>query len=160
MREIIIDIATQTLVLLENNKELHRYPISSGANGVGEEMNSEKTPRGRHMIRTKIGEGADVGTIFSGRRSTGEIYQPSMIEKYPNRDWILTRILWLSGLEVEKNRLGNVDTMRRYIYIHGSPDEVPMGTPGSRGCVRMHNHDVIELFDRVSEGCLVFIRGQ
>ena len=121
-------------------------------------MSSKKTPRGKHIIRAKIGDAATPGTVFVGRRATGEIYKPKMMMEYPERDWILTRILWLSGLEVGKNRLGNVDTMRRYIYIHGAPDDAPMGTPGSHGCIRMRNSDVIALFDRVSVGCPVFIR--
>ena len=151
--KIIVDIPTQTLTLFENNKELRSYLISTGIKGVGEEIHSEKTPRGKHIIRAKIGAGAPVGSIFVGRRSIGELYQPGMKEQHPDRDWILTRILWLSGLEVGMNRLSSVDTMRRYIYIHGSPDEIPMGKPGSKGCVRMRNSDVVELFDLVSVGC-------
>jgi len=157
MKEIIVNIATQTLTLQEGNKILGQYLISTGANGVGEEKDSEKTPRGKHIIRAKIGYGAAVGTIFRGRRPTGEIYQSGMQTQYPNRDWILTRILWLSGKEPGKNRLGDFDTMRRYIYIHGSPDETPMGKPGSRGCIRMHNTDLISLFTMVTVGTPVLI---
>jgi L,D-transpeptidase YbiS len=159
MKEIIVNIATQMLTLQEGDKILRQHLISTGANGAGEEKDSEKTPRGKHIIRAKIGEGAAVGTIFRGRRPTGEIYQNGMQAQYPSRDWILTRILWLSGLEPGKNRLGDVDTMHRYIYIHGSPDETSMGKPGSRGCIRMHNTDLISLFTTVTVGTPVLIVG-
>jgi lipoprotein-anchoring transpeptidase ErfK/SrfK len=96
--------------------------------------------------------------VFVGRRPTGELFGDELQARHPGRDWILTRILWLSGLEPGRNRLGNVDTMRRYIYIHGSPDAARMGTPGSHGCIRMHNADVIDLFDRVPAGTRVLIR--
>jgi len=105
--------------------------------GAGELSGSYCTPRGRHIIRAKIGTGQPVNTVFVGRRPTGEVYSIELLDKYPNRDWILTRILWLSGCEVGFNRLGKVDTMRRYIYIHGSPDSVDMGKPASIGCIRM-----------------------
>ena len=119
---------------------------------MGEEKGSGKTPRGLHLIRAKIGTHCPMNTVFVGRRPTGEIYTPKFREQYPNRDWILTRILWLSGLEIGKNRLGYVDTMQRYIYIHGTPDEIEMGVPGSKGCIRMRNFDVVELFDWVRVG--------
>lgn len=147
----------QTLSLMNNGTLLKRYVVSTAANGVGEEKDSEKTPRGYHIIRAKIGAGAPINSVFIGRRPTGEIYKSGMKSEHPNRDWILTRILWLSGLEVGKNRLGNVDTMQRYIYIHGTPDEVTLGYPGSRGCIRMNNKELIELFDLVSVGCKVAI---
>ncbi len=155
---IIVDIPTQILTVFENNKELRSYLISTGIRGVGEEINSEKTPRGKHIIRAKVGVEAAVGSIFVGRRATGEIYQPAMKGENPDCDWILTRILWLSGLEVGMNRLDSVDTMQRYIYIHGSPDETSMGKPSSKGCIRMHNAGVIELFDLVSVGCPVLMQ--
>jgi len=136
---------------------LHRYPISTARNGTGQKNGSQCTPLGRHIVRVRIGAGAAENTIFVGRRPTGERYTPELAAKYPGRDWILTRILWLSGCEVGFNRLGDVDTMRRYIYIHGSPDSVPMGVPGSHGCIRMRNADVIELFDRVPVGIPVEI---
>lgn len=155
--KIHIDISRQTLSVLESEKEIKRYLISTATNGSGEEKDSEKTPRGTHIIRAKIGENAPVNTVFISRRPTGEIYQLGMSEKHPERDWILTRILWLSGLEVGKNRLGNVDTMQRYIYIHGAPDEVEMGKPGSHGCIRMNNDDLIALYNQVPVGCIVEI---
>ena len=115
------------------------------------------TPLGAHIIRAKIGAGLQENTVFVARRPTGEIYTPELSAQFPNRDWILTRILWLSGCEVGFNRLGDVDTMRRYIYIHGSPDSVHMGEPGSIGCIRMRNADIVELFDLVPAGTPVNI---
>jgi hypothetical protein len=137
--------------------EIGRYRVSTSKNGAGEANGSFCTPRGRHVIRAKIGAGVPVGTVFAERRPTGELYSPELAGKSQRRDWILTRILWLSGREVGYNRLGNVDTMRRCIYIHGTPDHVELGKPGSIGCIRMRNADIIELFDRVSPGTEVLI---
>ncbi|MCJ7837941.1 MAG: L,D-transpeptidase, partial [Burkholderiales bacterium] len=136
---------------------LHGYTVSTSRNGAGELKDSYCTPRGRHIIRAKIGAGVAENTIFIGRRPRGEIYTPALGERHPGRDWILTRILWLSGCEPGFNRLGQVDTMRRYIYIHGSPDHAQMGSPGSIGCIRMHNRDIIELFEEVAPGTPVDI---
>src|SRR3990167_4235758 len=147
MTTLEIQIAEQKILIFKNNKYFNSYLISTAKKGVGETHGSEQTPRGAHIVRAKIGKGHAANTVFVGRRPTGEIYHPSLRQSYPERDWILTRIFWLSGLEVGKNRLGKVDTMRRYIYIHGSPDDVAMGQPGSKGCIRMHNKDIIELFD-------------
>lgn len=147
---IKINLATQTLQVFENNKLQKEYSISTAKNGAGEISGSEKTPRGWHIIRAKIGGDAPVNSVFVGRRPTGEIFTPELRQSYPNRDWILTRIMWLSGLEVGKNRLGQVDSMRRYIYIHGTPDDVPMGMPGSRGCIRVRNNELIKLFNEIS----------
>ena len=144
-------------LLADDGKELEHYPVSTSRNGAGEREGSFQTPRGEHIVRAKIGSGQPLNTVFRGRRPTGEIWTPELGERFPGRDWILTRILWLSGREVGKNRLGDVDTMRRYIYIHGSPDTVPMGTPGSIGCIRMRNADIIELFERVPTGTSVRI---
>lgn len=149
MISIQVSILKQKLAIYEYNQLVKTYIISTAKNGSGELFGSEQTPRGWHIIRAKIGTGCAINTVFKGRRPTGEIYIPELKKMYPDRDWILTRILWLSGLEIGKNRLGNVDTMRRYIYIHGVPDEVAMGIPGSKGCIRMHNQDLIELFDYV-----------
>jgi len=146
---IHIDLARQQLALLEDDAVLERYAVSTAARGPGEQKGSLCTPRGRHLVRAKVGDGAPLNTVFVGRRPTGEVYSPALAERFPGRDWILTRILWLSGCEPGHNRLGNVDTMRRYIYIHGSPDSVPMGQPGSIGCVRMRNADIIRLYDLV-----------
>jgi L,D-transpeptidase YbiS len=155
--KIEINIAGQTLAVFEGDVRQHAYLISSGANGVGEQNGSLCTPRGKHIVRAKIGAGAEVDSVFVARRQTGERYTQNLRQQHPGRDWILTRILWLSGTERGKNRLGPSDTMRRYIYIHGSPDDVEMGAPGSHGCIRMRNQDVIELFDLVGAGTQVEI---
>jgi lipoprotein-anchoring transpeptidase ErfK/SrfK len=150
MPRIIINIGMQQLDLLDDNGRLiKRYTISSAKNGVGELNGSFCTPRGRHIVRAKIGAGQPVNAVFVERRPTGEVYSSQLARRFPGRDWILTRILWLSGLERGYNRMGKVDTMRRAIYIHGSPDTADMGKPGSRGCIRMHNRDIVELFDLV-----------
>jgi lipoprotein-anchoring transpeptidase ErfK/SrfK len=154
---IHIKLSEQRLRLWENGVVTHEYPVSTAVNGPGELSGSEKTPRGRHRIRAKIGAGCESGTVFVARRPTGERYSPALAAGNSQRDWILTRILWLCGEEPGKNRLGDVDTMRRFIYIHGCPDSTPMGRPGSHGCVRMRDQDVIELFDRVAPGLPVLI---
>ena len=155
---IEISIQHQTLTLLDDFGGVKaKYSVSTAANGVGCEKNSGCTPLGHHIIRAKIGANALPNTVFVGRRPTGEICTPELMAAFPNRDWILTRILWLSGTEVGFNRLGNVDTMQRYIYIHGSPDSTQMGQIGSHGCIRMRNSDIIELFDLVEPGIPVLI---
>lgn len=155
---IEVSISEQRLRLREQDKITLDVPVSTAKNGAGEINGSECTPRGMHVVRAKIGAGCAANTIFVSRRPTGEMYTPALRQQYPRRDWILTRILWLSGLEVGKNRRGNVDTMRRYIYIHGCPEEDTMGAPSSHGCVKMRNRDVIELFERVPVGARVIIR--
>lgn len=155
---IVIHIPTQRLELHDDDGALLcSYPVSTGANGVGEESGSFCTPRGWHVVRAKIGAGQPANTVFVRRRPTGEIYTPALGAAHPRRDWILTRILWLSGREPGYNRFGSCDTMRRYVYIHGTPDETRLGHPGSHGCVRMRNADLIELFDRVPVGTRVTI---
>jgi lipoprotein-anchoring transpeptidase ErfK/SrfK len=154
---IIVRIGGQRLRLLDGDRVLMDVPVSTARNGPGERMGSECTPRGRHVVRARIGDGAPAGSVFVGRRATGEIFHPDMRSRHPDRDWILTRILWLSGLEPGHNRLGDVDTMRRFIYIHGCPEDVALGEPGSHGCVRMGNADVVALFDRVPAGTPVLI---
>jgi lipoprotein-anchoring transpeptidase ErfK/SrfK len=150
MPRIKINISSQELELYDDSEALiKRYAISSSKNGAGELNGSYCTPRGKHLIRAKIGAGQPANTVFVERRPTGETYSPELAECFPGRDWILSRILWLSGCERGYNRLGDVDTMRRAIYIHGSPDTADMGKPGSHGCIRMRNQDVIELFDLV-----------
>jgi L,D-transpeptidase YbiS len=156
---IEILISSQTLTLYDGDGGVvARYPVSTAANGVGCLKDSGCTPLGVHIIRAKIGAAAEPNTVFVGRRLTGEICTPELMTQFPNRDWILTRILWLSGKEIGKNRLGNVDTMQRYIYIHGTPDSTDMSKIGSHGCVRMRNSDVIALFDLVAVGTRVFIQ--
>ena len=157
MPRIEISIPQQTLTLRDEGRALRRYLVSTSRNGAGEMEGSFCTPRGAHIVRAKIGTGQPLNTVFVGRRPTGEIWTPELGERFPGRDWILTRILWLSGREPGKNRLGKVDTMRRYIYIHGSPDAVEMGKPGSIGCIRMRNQDIVELFELVPPGTEVGI---
>jgi L,D-transpeptidase YbiS len=148
--KIEIDIGKQQLILRDaSGKALKTYSVSTAKKGAGEKNGSFCTPRGRHIIRAKIGAGQPANAVFVRRRPTGEVWSPGLGEKYPGRDWMLTRILWLSGREPGRNRLGDVDTMRRYIYLHGSPDTAEMGKPGSIGCVRMRNRDIVELFDLV-----------
>lgn len=150
MPRINISIDKQQIDVIDNSiKLIKRYRISTSKNGVGELNGSYCTPRGRHIVRAKIGAGQPLNTVFVERRPTGEIYSTELAERFPGRDWILTRILWLSGCEPGFNRLGKVDTMRRCIYIHGSPDSAEMGKPGSIGCIRMRNQDIVELFDLV-----------
>lgn len=154
---IIVSIKEQRLELRDDDMVLLDCSISTATNGAGEILGSECTPRGWHYIRAKIGGDAAMNSVFVGRRLTGEIYEPSLKEKHPGRDWILTRILWLSGLKLGMNRLGNVDTMRRYIYIHGCPDDDVLGVAGSHGCIKMRNSDVVNLFDQVPAGTSVYI---
>lgn len=148
--KLLVSVARQTLQLVaDDGSVLREYPVSTAKAGVGESFGSFQTPRGAHLIRAKIGAGQPLNTVFVRRRPTGEIWTPELAEQFPGRDWILTRILWLSGCQPGHNRLGCVDTMRRYVYIHGSPDSAEMGVPGSHGCVRMRNADIVELFERV-----------
>jgi lipoprotein-anchoring transpeptidase ErfK/SrfK len=150
-----LSISKQQLALYSeegDSKPMKTYSISTALNGIGVDKGSGKTPLGRHIIRAKIGEGQPINTVFVGRRPTGEVYDAALAEVHPKRDWILTRILWLSGLEKGVNRLGQVDTMQRYIYLHGTPDSEPMGQPLSHGCVRMRNTDILDLFDRIPAG--------
>lgn len=155
---IEISVARQTLQLIGDDGQLMKtYVISSAAKGVGEQMGSYQTPRGQHRIRARIGDGLPLGAVLRGRRPTGEICTPELMQAQPGRDWILTRILWLCGEEPGRNRGGQVDTMRRYVYIHGTPDEVTLGVPGSHGCIRMRNTDMVDLFDRVPVGTPVTI---
>ncbi|MPW43755.1 cell wall-recycling L,D-carboxypeptidase ElsL [Acinetobacter guerrae] len=152
--DILIDLEQQLLYLPKHNK---LYLISSGKNGVGEQENSGKTPRGWHQIAEKFGENLSMNTVFIARQPTGEIYSPSLALQHPQRDWILSRILWLEGLEQGFNHGQGCDSKQRYIYIHGTPDIEPMGIPVSHGCIRMRNQDVVEVFDLMQQGALVYL---
>lgn len=158
-RHILIDIDRQALDLYEGARRLGEYRVSTGLNGVGEQHGSGCTPRGLHRVRIRIGEGCPLGTVFRGRRPTGEIYDSAFAAEHPGRDWILTRILWLTGCESGRNRGGCVDTLRRFIYIHGCPETEPMGVARSHGCIRMHGPELIELFDRTPAGTPVLLFG-
>lgn len=156
-KNIIVSVGEQKLILYEHSLLVKKFSIATAKNGTGQLFGSECTPLGRHYIRAKVGDGCPENTVFIARRPTGEIYSHLLKAENPNRDWILTRIMWLCGMEKGKNRLGNVDTMRRYVYIHGCPDEDPMGIPSSHGCVKMRNSDVIELFDLIDLSTEVLI---
>lgn len=157
MTYLQISIARQCLALWRDSTCVTVYPVSTALNGPGEQKNTGCTPRGEHLIRAKIGAGKPLNTVFVGRRDTGEVYSAELAQRYPKRDWILSRIIWLSGCEIGRNRLSCVDTMQRYIYIHGTPDSEPMGQPLSHGCIRMRNADIVALFDNVNVGTRVFI---
>lgn len=155
---IQIHLATQQLVLhSDNGAILLECAVSTAKNGAGEINNSGCTPRGKHRIRAKIGAGCAENTVFVRRRPTGEVYSPALAAQHPQRDWILTRILWLTGCESGFNRGGHCDTLRRFIYLHGTPDSEPMGVPLSHGCIRMRNADIMRLFDAVTCGTAVEI---
>ena len=156
-RRIRIDLARQRLELLEGGRVVVGYAVSTATRGPGEREGSQQTPRGLHEIRAKVGAGEPEGAVFEARRPTGEICTPERVRAEPERDWILTRILWLRGREPGLNRGGGIDSMQRYIYIHGTPDEASLGTPASHGCIRMRNADVIDLFERVEPGLTVEI---
>lgn len=156
---LAVSIAAQTLSLVDDQGDIiASYPVSTALNGAGEQDGTGCTPRGEHYIRALVGKGLPENTVFRARRPTGETFSPDLARKHPERDWILSRIIWLCGLEPGKNRGPGVDTFRRFIYIHGTPDTEPMGIPRSHGCIRMRNRDVIALFDRVRAGLRVVIR--
>lgn len=152
-----VSIAEQRLYAFANQQLLRCYTISTALNGPGELNGSGCTPRGQHYVRAKIGAGLPLGAVLRGRRWTGEVWSPQLQEAYPQRDWILSRILWLSGCELQRNRMGDCDTFRRYIYLHGTADEHLLGQPYSHGCIRMHNTDIIELYDDLAVACPVAI---
>jgi hypothetical protein len=156
-RRIRISIGDQRLDLLEGERTLESYSVSTAARGPGERCDSEQTPRGRLAIEEKIGSKAELGAAFEGRQATGEICTPERFAAEPDRDWIVTRILWLGGREPGRNQGGAVDTRDRYIYIHGTPDVASLGRPTSHGCIRMRSEDLVDLFDRVEVGTIVDI---
>lgn len=155
---IDISIPEQRLTLRRGEAVIRQYSVSTARNGPGEKDGSLCTPRGEHIVAEKIGAGCEPNTVFVGRRPTGELYRPELRERHPDRDWILTRILRLAGAEEGFNRGGDVDSWSRYIYIHGAPDDAAMGVPGSHGCIRMRNADVMELFELIEAGTPVTIR--
>ncbi|KTD75020.1 L,D-transpeptidase [Legionella waltersii] len=154
---IFISAANQEMLCYEQNKLIANYPVSTGKNGLGELINSERTPRGWHRVYSVIGTELPVNSVLVSRKWTGEIYSKTLAKQFPSRDWILTRIIQLDGLEPGRNRGGDVDTLKRYIYIHGTPDTTELGVPGSHGCIRMNNQDVINISEWVSTDTLVYI---
>lgn len=155
---IHVSLARQRLTVDQTDGVQRNFDISTAANGAGSEDGSHCTPLGHHRIQAMIGGGCPLGTVFVGRRSTGERYSDELAALYPNRDWILTRILWLQGLEPGVNRGAGVDSLRRFIYIHGTGEEARIGEPVSHGCIRMRNSEIIELFDCVQIGDTVLIQ--
>lgn len=156
-RYLDIALAEQRLRVFDHNVIVAEYPVSSAKNGPGQQQGSECTPTGWHKVRAKIGAGLPIHSVFIARRPSGEIYSSELANLHPGRDWILSRILWLGGMEPGFNRYRAVDTTWRYIYIHGSPDDLIRGIPESHGCIRMRNADVMALFDAVDVGCRVWI---
>lgn len=165
MRHIVINIAKQQLTLIADGGELASYSVSTAKNGTGEVFGSECTPRGTHRVAAKIGGGLSNGAALTGRRPTGECWSAELHKQQPSRDWILSRILWLEGCEPGINRGVDrynqlVDSMQRYIYIHGTPDAEPIGQPLSHGCIRMRNSDIIDLYNQIEPGTPVEIKEQ
>lgn len=157
---LVVDIAAQRITLLDGRRVAAAWPVSTALVGTGQQRDSGCTPLGEHRVRIKIGHGCDVGTVFVARRPTGERHSEALAAANPGRDWILTRILWLTGAQPGFNRGGTCDTLRRFIYIHGCPDSEPVGVPRSHGCIRMRNTDVIDLFERIDVGARVSIVAQ
>ncbi len=156
-RTVQIQLTRQSLTVLDDGKPVREYLVSTSRYGPGERFGSQCTPRGTHIVRAKIGAGLPPGAVLVGRRFTGEIYDSDLARRHPDRDWILTRLMWLSGREPGRNRYGAVDSLRRFIYIHGMPDVQPVGVPFSHGCIRMRNTDVIELYEMIDTGTIVDI---
>ncbi len=156
-RTVHIQLTRQSLTIWDGGRLVREFPVSTSRYGPGERLGSQCTPRGTHIVRAKVGAGLPPGAVLVGRRFTSEIYSPDLACRYPDRDWILTRLIWLSGREPGRNRFGAVDSLRRFIYIHGTPDVEPVGVPFSHGCIRMRNSDVIELYEIIDTGTMVEI---
>jgi len=152
---IVVRLNTQRLWQRQPSGVWRSWPISSATNGAGNQRGSYCTPLGRHRIYARIGEGEHRNTAFRARKAIG-IYDPERDD--PDKDWILTRILWLEGLETGRNRRGAVDSRNRFIYIHGTHREDLIGTPASHGCIRMRADDLLQLFAASFVGERVSIR--
>ena len=157
-KTLFISIAQQEMKGFENENLVFTYQVSTGTNGAGEIKNSECTPRGWHRVYSIIGLEHQVNSVLVAREWTGEIYSEHLAEQFPDRDWILTRIIQLEGMEPGRNKGGNVDTLERFIYIHGTPDSTILGIPGSHGCIRLNNSSVIDLANWVTTDTLVYIQ--
>lgn len=157
-KSIEIDISQQRLYVYEDKSILASYPISSSSFGEGQIVNSYKTPLGKHKILTKIGTNVEKNTIFVSRENMNQVAE-IVHERHNNEnDYVTSRILWLDGLEEGHNKGGNVDSFKRYIYIHGTHEEGLIGEKASHGCIRMFNNDVIELFSYIPEETEVNIK--
>jgi lipoprotein-anchoring transpeptidase ErfK/SrfK len=152
MRSIVVSLSEQRLRVLEDEQVIANFAVSTAKNGAGQQQGSECTPLGEHCIAAKIGDGEPLNRVFIARKPTNEIYSEALAKSNPKRDWILTRILWLRGLEPGFNQGGDVDSEQRYIYIHGTPASRPMGKPHSHGCITLHSGDMLKLFAMVEEG--------
>ncbi len=152
---IIVSIKEQVLYHRRRTGVWLSFAISTSAFGTGNEKNSFKTPLGKHRICAKIGDDMPVYTAFHGREPVGTFDPES---DYLDRDWILSRILWLDGCEPGKNKGGRMDSKHRYIYIHGTHEEDKLGTPASHGCIRMSNLDILDMFEHAFVGERVLIR--
>jgi hypothetical protein len=146
--EIVVSVKDQQLLLKTNGKPEAVYPVSTSRFGIGDRFGSYATPLGKFFVKVKIGMGRPLGSVFRSRIPTGEILKPNA----PGRDPIVTRILWLEGMEA-----GNRNAFARGIYIHGTPQEKLLGRPASFGCIRMRSADVATLCDRIGTGALVTI---
>jgi hypothetical protein len=151
---IIISISRQILYQRRKTGVWYAYPVSTASLGIGNMRNSFQTPLGKHRIFSKIGHGMPTLTAFSAREPI-TVYDPETDD--PERDWILSRILWLEGMQTGINKRGKVDTKSRYIYIHGTHEEDKIGQSASHGCIRMLNRDILEVFDYAYEGESVYI---
>jgi len=156
-RWVEVDIADQRMTVWHGQKAQWHCLVSTAAAGPGQREGSGQTPLGWHVIRAAIGHGQPTGAVYRGRRPTGEVFDPALAAAHPERDWILTRILWLSGLERGHNRGGDVDSQRRYIYFHGTPPDKPMGDADSHGCIRLRDDDLLRLFDEARPGTPVWL---
>ena len=146
---LVISTTEQSMLVLRDGSPIARYPVSTSKFGLGDRPGSNATPLGTLRIKKKIGGGAPAGAVFKSRRPTGEVIEVDA----PGRDPIVTRILWLDGLEP-----GNRNAFGRCIYIHGTPEERNIGQPASYGCIRMRSCDIIELFNTVGRGAKVTIQ--
>lgn len=149
-----VSVERQKLVGIENGRIRFVCICSTAAKGVGNREGSNQTPLGWHEIDERIGDGLPVGAVFVGRKFTGQVWQPG---ERTTKDLVLTRILWLRGLEPGKNAGPGIDSHARYIYIHGTPAEEKLGTPASMGCVRLSNEEMVQVFERAESGVRVLI---
>ncbi len=157
-RVAIVDVSDQELRLYVDGRLAARYPVSTAEAGTGSAAGSNRTPLGAHYVRRRYGAGAPAGMVFRARVPTGRIAAIEHRPRHIGEDLVTSRILWLAGLEPGRNQGPGVDSFRRYIYIHGTPEEGLIGRPASHGCIRLRNEDVIALFDALPVRSLVWIQ--